>query len=156
MKINLLFGNLNGVRSGVTNVDPFCSSPLENYIKGNVFDLDWLADHNECQEIIALDILPWVAAVETDKVLNNYLKKLAHGGRLTLSVPDFGEISRGFLAGKLSLEDVNYLLYGYANGHIKGAVFTINQLAEVLKNKGMKILLKKVENYFAVLIVERP
>lgn len=159
MKLNLLIDNPGDVRSGYVNVDPLApeSSP-DGRVRAHLHDLSVVVDDGEAAEIVALDVLDYFPQAQADDVLSGWLKKLAHGGRLTIGVVDLKEVARGVVQHTLSAEDVNELLHGKQEQpwQFRKASYTAGQLAEVLGNLGYKILARRVQGHRAVITVERP
>lgn len=154
VKVNLLINRPDDVRSGYLNLDPAATPESRD---GRVHtDLGILAevDAGECQELVAHDILDAFPIDRVDAVLGIWLSKLAHKGRLSLSVPDLREVSRAYLAGGLTAEQANLLLHG--DHYRRQCSFSIQQLCDVLSSKGYKIVTAKVANFHAILTVERP
>ncbi len=159
MKLNLLLDNPGDCRSGFINVDP-CAPDGDEFgrVRGEIWRLDAIADAGEVAEIVALDLLDNCQAMEVDDVLVGWLSRLKHGGMLTLSVVDLREVSRSVLNGNISIMDANELLFGKQERpwQFKKSVFTLSQLVEVLGNLGYRIIAQRVQNYRAVITVERP
>lgn len=159
MKLNLLLDNGADLRSGFINVDPIApENDEQGRLKSDVSNLDDVCCDNEADEIVALDILDYYPGGAADKILSNWLRKLKHGGKLTFSVVDYREVARAVLANSISPDDVNELLYGKQEKkwQFKKGAFTLQQLVEVLSNMDYKVLSKRVQNYRAVITVERP
>jgi hypothetical protein len=89
-------------------------------------------------DIYASHILEHFSHQEIEQVLDNWLAKLAPGGRLRLSVPDFEQIARRYLAG----EPID--VQGYAMGSQltsndqHGTIFDREMLTELLIQRGME------------------
>jgi hypothetical protein len=149
VKVNLLVGNPGGVRSGYINIDVKKAE--------DVADISEHVDAAEASEVVALDIIDRFPASDGDKVLDNWLSRLARGGVLTMSFVDVREVARGILSGKLSPEDIQELLHGRPEvpHDERRASYTVAQLAEVLANRGYTVLKKRVENYRGVVSVRR-
>lgn len=160
MKLNLLLNNPDDVRSGYVNVDPFAPDVEDpaGRLKGDVADLSHCCCDGEATEIVAYDILNYYSGESADVLIQNWLSCLAHGGKLTLSVVDLQEVSRGLLAGTLSLEDANHLLHGEqrADWEFRRCSLTMGRVVEMLENTGYKILHKRVTNHRAYVTCERP
>lgn len=158
MKINLLLDNPGDVRSGFLNLDPFARPDDPARFPCDVADLSAYVDAGEATEIVALDVLDYFPSHQADTVLQNWLSRLAHGGRLTLSVVDAREVARAILAGTISMDDVNELVMGRQekDWQQKKVLLTINQITVPLENLGYKVLAKRVQNYRAIVTVERP
>ncbi len=158
MKINLLIDNPGDYKNGYNNIDPFAPETNGDLrLKSDISNLDSLVDDGEANEILALEILEYFPGNVIDDILQNWLKKLAHGGILTISGVDFTEIARGFLSSNLSLEDVNELLLGKQekSWQTKKSVFTLLKLVEVFEGLGYKILKKRIYNYRAIISIQR-
>lgn len=159
MKLNLLIDNPGDCRSGYVNVDPLTPDDCsDGRVRAHLHDLSPVADDGEAVEIVALDVLDYFPAAQADEVLQGWLRKLAHGGRLTVGVVDLKEVCRGVLAHTLSDEDANELLHGRQERphQFRKASFTLGKLAEVLGNLGYKVLAKRVQGHRAIITVERP
>ena len=158
MRVNLLLNNPGDVRSGYLNIDPFSPGDDPDRVNGDVLDLSHTLDDGEASELLAHDILDFCPNGNADVVLNSWLKKLAHGGQLSLSVTDLREVARAVLADRLSLEEANRLLFGEQREpwQFKKCVFTLSQLTETCQNKGYRILNQRLRDYKAYLTVERP
>lgn len=155
MKVNLLINNAADVRSGYLNIDPFAQSDDgAGRFKCGLDRLDLLVDPGECEELVAHDVLDAYPAQSVDAVLDHWLSRLAHGGTIALSVVDMREVARAFLAGSLNLEEANKLLHGV--GVTKKSTLSVDILSDVLEGKGMKVLVRRVENYRAVVVAQRP
>lgn len=158
MKINLLLDNTGDVRSGYINIDPFApDNDAAGRLKGDISNLDHVVDDGEAIEIIALEVLDYFPGHQADAILTNWLKKLARSGRLTLSVVDVREVARAICANEMSPEDINEHLHGKQEKpwQYRKSAYTLTQIAEVLGNLGYKILARRVQNFRAVITVER-
>lgn len=153
MKINLLINNPKGCRQGYLNIDPLAPMGAEA-VKGDPTKLDDFVCENEATEILALEILDKFSPDKVDNILDHWLSRLAHKGRLTISVVDLYEIARGVVCESINVEIANNLLYGT---NVKNnSAFTLDQLSMVLENKGYKVIKKFIENNRAYVTVERP
>lgn len=159
MKINLLFNNPYDVRSGYLNIDPYAGpNDQAGRIPGDINNLDDLVSAGEATEVVALDILDKFPRQYVDQILTHWLSRLAHGGRLTISVIDLYEVAKAFLNEAIDVDKTNTLLHGdpETKGKQVHTNFTLAQLNEVLTNKGFKVLRRCVENNYAIITVERP
>lgn len=116
--------------------------------------LTGLFDLGELAELTCHDVLDAYAAEDVDRVLSHWLSLLRHGGRLTLSVVDLGEVARGFASGGLSVDAANELLHG--GPRPRRCSMHMEQLCSVLRNRGMRVLRAGFEDYRAVITCERP
>lgn len=159
MKVNLLLDNPDGVLGGYVNIDQFTPpDDTTGRIGGEVGDLSHTVDAAEAEEIVALEILDFFPAKRTDHVLDNWLSRLAHGGTITVSVVDTREVARGVLNRQLTMETLNGLLYGEQKRpwEFRKAAYTMEQLVEVFRGKGLKILQKRLVNFRAYVTAQRP
>lgn len=158
MKINLLYNNPYDVRSGYINIDPFAQmGDPAGRISGDLNNLEDLVCANEATEIVAHDLLDKFPAEYVDQILDHWLSRLAHKGKLTVSVIDVYEVGKSILTNLLNMDQIQILLHGQpVKGHTVLTAFTLEQLDNVLSNKGYKVLKKFVENHRAIITVERP
>lgn len=158
MKLNLLINNPGGARSGYVNVDPIAPDGDADRIKGQLEDLNHVCDAAEVAEIVAHDILDFFPAPMADKVLDHWVSRLAHGGTLTVSVVDLLEVSRAFVARSLDTHQANELLHGKQGQpwEVRMATYHVPVLVDVLARKGLKIMMKRISNYRAVVVAQRP
>lgn len=152
MKLNLLINSPKDIRSGYLNIDP-AADGKDSRQTGDLSKLE-MADAGECDEIVAHDILDAYAGENVDIVLNNWLTKLAHKGKLTLSFVDTNAIARALLNCDIDLETFNVYIHG--STYVKKSCFTLSHIADVLAKLGYNILIKRLENYRATIVIERP
>ena len=155
MKVNLLLNNAGEARNGYLNVDPFAPDASEDgRVKCPVDKMNGFVEANECTELVAHEVLDAFSMRQVDEVLSHWVGRLAHGGKLAISVVDAKEVSRAYLAGKLSNDDFNALIHG--DRYHRQCSLTLLQLVDVVKAFGLNILLKRVENFRAIVVGERP
>lgn len=159
MKLNLLIDNPDDVRSGYVNIDPF-AEPCDPHgrVKGALHDLGHTVDDGEASEIVANDVLDYHPGAVLDDVLNNWLKKLARGGTLTVSTVDVREVARLVWFGNVDINEANNLLHGEQKKEwqLRKVSLSLPHLVEVLEAKGFKVLQKRIHNLRAVVTVQRP
>ena len=159
LKVNLLWDSPDDVRNGYVNFDEHAPIPDQaGRIKASVQNLDHFVEAGEADEIVSNDILNYLSADEGDAALTNWLSKLAHGGKLCVSVVDVREVSKKCLANVITIEDTNVLLHGDQEKphRFRKTSFTLPLLIEVFTNRGFKVLTKRIQNSRAVIVVERP
>lgn len=162
MKLNLLMYSDN-VLAGYRNIDPYPKFQSEQTFSaeketGDVQNLDRLVDDGECEEIVALDIIDFVASNLKHQVIDNWIKKLAHGGKLTIGGHDLYSTAKALIVGTLSLDDSRSILYGdstFAFGN-RRTLFEVNEIVELLKSKGLVIASKHLQNNKYVISAVRP
>jgi hypothetical protein len=152
VRLNLLLDNHADARSGYLNLS---AKPGEGITQCAVDKLEAVVDCNEVSELVAYDILDTVPTEQADALLTHWLSRLAHGGELTISVVDVGEVARDFLHNKLDINQFNSLIHGETICPRRCAL-SLNYLCAVLENKGMIVLKKRVHNYRAIVSCRRP
>lgn len=158
-KVNLLIDNPAGVLSGYDNIDPFTPDDDKfGRIKGDISNLNHEVDDGEVEEILAYGILNYYGGAHVDAILSNWVSKLAHGGMLTVSCVDLRSVCREYLSGSLPIEDANQILYGTHSEpwDFRKSVFSIDIVEQVLRNKGLKILSKRLHKTLMYITCERP
>lgn len=155
MKVNLLLNGKSDIRSGYLNIDPGTPDGCaDGRVKADLVTFGGLVEDGEATEIVAFEILDAFAADHVDEVLDSWLKKLAHGGTIAITVIDLKDVARSVIGGVVGLEEANVLLHGSA--YRRQCSLTVSQLAAVLEGKGLKVIIKRVQNFRATVVAERP
>lgn len=153
-KINLLIDEKDSVLNGYINIDPFADG-TDSRIQGDISNLDHLVDDAEADEIIAKDIIGFFEINRVDSIIDNWLKKLAKGGKLILYFLDLESCVQAYIEGKINHEQLNRLVYGDQNkawNFRNNSLFLIES-CDIFKNKGYKILKSSIVNDFYGMIV---
>lgn len=157
VKLNLL---LNGedVLSGYINVDPYVDDDKQGKVQATLDNLDEFVDDAEAVEIRAVDILDFFPYEKSDALVNHWIKKLAHGGKLIIGVVELVEVAKGICNYSLDVDQANLFLHGEQkfDWQNRKANFTLSQIATYLESKGLKILKKRVSNYRCIVEAQRP
>lgn len=149
MKLNLLLDEVNSLNS-YTNV---------KHIDCALNQLDPVVDDGEAEEIRAIDILDYFPLKECDKLLQHWVSKLKHGGRLIIQVVDLMLVAKGIIREHILPYDANLFLHGEQRNpsDFRLSNYTINQLVNILEKAfGLTIIRKRLENYRAIIEAERP
>lgn len=156
MKINLLINSTN-VRKGFINVDPF-ATPNDGKLRGNVGNLDGIVDDAECEVLVCDDVLDFIPQDVSGDVLVNWIKKLRHGGTITIGGVDLREVSLAFSRQEIDLQSANILIYGNQRLPVsyRKSSSTIQHVIGLLKSRGLDILDKKVDSCFYSVTARRP
>lgn len=156
MKVNLLLSG-DGPRSGFLNIDPFAPPDDALKTRGDICNLDEYVDDAECDELIALDVLDFLPSPELDNVLDNWIRKIRHGGTIVIGGVDIREVANGLIRQELTLEQANKLLYGTQTAPFdyRKASLTLQKLVEIFQARGFKILQKRVSDFFYHVKAER-
>jgi hypothetical protein len=155
MKLNLLLDNADGVRDGYVNIDPLSSNDTSR-VAADVFNLNHTYDAGEVEEIVAFDILDYCYGPAANEVVDHWISKLQHGGKLVIGTLDAREVSRAYLNGRITLEDFNNLIHAKKGNAGRMCTLTMPHLVEALEGKGMKILQKRISEYRCIITCERP
>jgi len=163
VKLNLLMYSDN-VMAGYTNLDPYpiFSNKGQAFstekVMGDVQNLDNIADDGECEKIRAMEVLDYVTLANKIPVIHNWMKKLQHGGILTVSGFDLYSISLSIKNGVLEGDEARLVLYGppsFPFG-VRQGLFTIEEVVNIFTASGLNILKKSVANYQYLVSGQRP
>lgn len=153
MKLNLL-RNSNRVMSGHLNVDIL---PGENKVQGDIANLDPLVDNASCTDIVARNVLEYVPHPEIVNILNHWISKLRHGGKLTIVTTDLRSIAKSIIRDALEPSDYLSLLYGEQRNafDIKRSILTLGTLSALLESAQLKITNKSMDSFEFSITAER-
>lgn len=96
----------------------------------------------EATEIIAEDVLEYTEYEQYQTIIQSIAKKLEHGGTLVVSCADVYELASNIQNRKLSIEEINSLLF--RSPKIK-SVYTHIELFNLINKCGIQIVHKRVE-----------
>ena len=155
MKINLLMAS-DDVLSGYLNIDPYGSS--KDKVQGTVFDLADHVDDGEATEIVATEVLEYIDRLNLDGTINNWISKLAHGGKLVIGGTELYEVCKAASLFIINADQTNALLYGDPTKPFlqKKNSLTVPMMTAVLKSKGLKVLQQRVHGFKFTVVGERP
>ena len=158
MKVNLLLDNPNGAIKGYCNIDPLCNGS-DGRNKGDITNLDWAFDGGELEHIIINDILSYFPFPELNKILTNWIQKLAINGVITIRGVDFEEVCRGLTLGILNIKDASIMIYGHQQKgwDVRKSSLSILEVIKYLETMvaGLKITKKILDNYSYVVEAQR-
>lgn len=146
MKINLLFNNTNDMIEGYINLD---LTKLDKPLDKTLLEA---ADLNECDEIVAHDIIRYYRS--QNDIISLLSRFVSLGGKLVLIFYEFDETVRAYQEGRLSLQELQNILYGQI-GEVN-CTPTLEQVSEIVEQLGFKISRKKINNITALIVAERP
>lgn len=139
MKLNLI-RDKNQELTGYTTV----SSQFDN--------LDTLlVDDGEAEEIRAVGVLSLYISVDAEKVVNHWIRKLKHGGKLTVICPDIFDISLAINSGAMSIATANQLLYNEQRSCV-----SLTIVEDMFVATGLNIITKRINDYHFTITGERP
>lgn len=136
MKLNLLIGG--AALNGYLNADQVFNGQSDR-VQAELQDLDPIVDHNECEEVLALDILDFMPLSMRQKTLHGWMTKVAHGGTITLSCLDLNEFTRQVYNGNLhDTYQVNQILFGPVTHtwSIRKSICTLSDTVQMIMSTG--------------------
>ena len=94
-----------------------CQGPATTNDQERVYaelqNIDNMVDHNECTDVLALDVIDYLPLGLRHNVINHWCTKVAHGGTITLSGLNLQEVTRLIFNGKISdVAEINRIVYG--------------------------------------------
>lgn len=158
MKVNLLLDNPGGVRSGYLNIDPYAEPDDPRRQRASPAALDEVVCDAECSEFVAINVLDYYPIYDVNTVFDHWVKKLAHGGSLIVSVVDTEEVARLWVADCISPQDAAELLYGKQKRiwEVRKSPHTLASVAEMFRSRGLQIVEQRVRNAIVLVKGTRP
>lgn len=129
--------------NGYTNIDPI---PGEGKVVGDFHSLDAFCQDSECLEILAPDLLDYVHGSDILNVVDNYVKKLRHGGRIIIGGTDFVEVAKKVATGEMHVHEANVAIFGKSKlaWESKQGCYSVADLVGLLTEKGLLLEVKRV------------
>jgi hypothetical protein len=163
MKLNLTFNHENTL-SGFVNINPFLPNGADVLqgdtpkIRHDFTNLDQICDNSECETIIADYVLSFYGSRDVDNILNHWISKLRHNGKLIICDYDIYQICKGVGNYTIDLAHANALLYGtQANQwNFRRSLISSADLAKALQRCGLKIYKNRINNFNFVVEANRP
>jgi hypothetical protein len=154
VKINIL-RNSNEVLNGYINVDNF---PGPDKVQCDVTNLDTIVDDSFATEIIAKNILEYYEYTKVGPIMGGWLKKLRHGGKITIVATDYRAVSRAIMREMITPEQSLQLLYGTQQTNLlcKKCSFTVDMLKSIFQQAGLNITNIVLANFQICITGERP
>ncbi len=158
VRMNLLVGNEADIREGWTNIDPLAPENDHRRIRANPMNLDPVCDAGEVDELVAHDLIDTLPYREANEVLDHWISRLAHGGTITLSCVDTLEVTKMFQNRSLMMGQLNALLHGEQteSWKFRQGSYHLGQLANILTSKGLVVLQKRIHQFRAIIVAQRP
>ena len=157
MKINLMYGSGQKLQ-GFLNINPIPNED-EDVITSDVTNLDFFVDDAEAEVIIARDVINFLPRRYMTAATNHWVKKLRHGGRIVMGGLDIYSLSRDVISKKISLHDLNIILYGSESPSwdVRTNIFNMESLVSYLKTDcGLTIMKSRIDKYEIVVEAIRP
>lgn len=140
MKVNLTVKGDN--ISGYLNIDASVGEDIVE-LKG--------VDDAEATEIIASDVINFVTIDSIERLLDGWIKKLRHGGKLIIGGVEIDEVCKAFIHRAIDFQMFNQLIHNGRTSHIP-----INDLEKILIQKGLVIEKKRIDSFNMILETRRP
>lgn len=111
MKLNLGCGN--DIRNDYLNIDVGqVNLPPNIFRSGDVTNLDWVAQDNSVDEILALNILQYIELPKVDSTFINWTQKLKVGGSVKILVNDLYAYADMFVNKQMPIQQLVMTLFG--------------------------------------------
>ena len=156
MKINLMYGKGQKLPR-FTNINAIPTDE-DDVMVMDPSNLDFFVDDAEAEAIIAYDVINFLPRESMISTIEHWVKKLRHGGSIIVGGIDSCAIARDVVASKISLQDLNILLYGseIPNWDVRRNIFTMQSLVDHLKSLGLKIVKSRIDKYEIAVEAMRP
>jgi len=151
VKLNLIYFD-DDILSGYINIHPWAMSEQEDPIVriGNLFNLGIFVDDSEANEIIANKVVDYLSPQEFDQAIGEWIKKLRHGGQLTIIGTDLYMVLKDAISFKISAKKANKLIFGQQSQEfiLKRQLLNCRGVALLLEKEfGLEILEQKYDGY---------
>lgn len=129
--------------SGYTTVDPVGG---DGKIALDFRNLDQVAHPSECDEILADKILDYIHGSELYGVVEHWVSKLAHGGKIILGGRDVVSVAKLIVTGALNNADSNKMLYGLERSAwgVSYGMYECSEIVGILSELGLVIDKKRI------------
>ncbi len=141
MKLNL--GIDISLMSGYTTIDP---AGGQDKVCLDIRNIDSVVDNGECEEINASRILDHIHGSQLYSVIQHWVSKLAHGGKIILGGKDILEVSKLVVTGSIGNSDSNKVFYGVNNSSLglQRGMYECNEIVSILSELGLHIDKKRI------------
>lgn len=157
MKINLLYGHGDFLQSHL-NINPFSLEETESMKIGDIRNLDGWVDDAEATEIIAMDVIDYFSLAEVNPILDHWISKLRHGGKIVIGGCDALDAAKALSQYELDLQTFNMLIHGTQDQpHLyKKTTLTLIGIVEYFREHGLKIIKQRKHGINYVVEAKRP
>jgi len=154
MKVRITVGAEEKL-NGYINLDPI--SKFDS-LDTDLRNLDGIVEDAECSEIIAEEVIDFVGRQEVYPILDHWISKLRHDGKIFLSFYDTRQIAKAFFRGKINLDEFNMIVHGTfsASWDIRLSHTTVEELSTFLESRGLVITKKTLDGLKATIGAIRP
>lgn len=140
MKLNIKCGS--DVRNGYVNVDND-TTVTGNVNHGGLESLDWVCEHGDAEEIIAVNALRFIQTDQTDAVLQNWCSKLKDEGTITIQDTDLHLASKSFSNDQIDLQEFSSMIFGLKHNMPFRSGIDMRTVVSKLKDLGLTITNKR-------------
>lgn len=147
MKVNLLNNSHETYPDFDINLDPYAQQG-DGKIKGNLANLDEHVENGEATFILSKFILEFMDSNTMKLAMDNWVRKLAFGGKLHLTGYDSKALAREYTLGGVDEVEFNRMLYGDNSTpwNKKSQILSLKIILNELQNRGLTIEKACVQN----------
>jgi hypothetical protein len=140
--------------SGYVNIDP---RPLPTDYEVTVHpngieNIDNIIGQAECLELIADDCINHVPGTKLLDCITNWVSKLRHNGKLTITGNDAEVLCKAYLNGELDTKEFNEALFEKSNK----SCFTSDDIGIILTTLGLRLTSKQLQGHKYIITAKRP
>lgn len=154
MKIRITVGEKEKL-NGYINIDPITKF---DGLSVDVRNLDSVVSDAECTEIISEGVIDFLNREDFVLAINNWVKKMRHGGKIVVTSIDALEVAKSFSRKKIDIEVFNAAMHGgFSEGwDIFLSHTTLEELSSVLERFGLIITKKRINGIKLIVEAKRP
>ncbi len=117
--------------------------------------IDKYLDDGEAEEIKLDGVLDFLQGRKLEGLVSGLTKKLKIGGKLTFLFTDIYTCCREYTFQRITWDQLNDLIHGNKGGPKKEMAIGLHDLATHLQSIGLKIVLKRLNGFQAIVSAER-
>ena len=154
MKLRITVGSEQKI-NGYINIDPV--SQFDD-LQVDLRNLDSVADDAECSEILAEEVIDFVHREEVYPLLDHWIGKLRHGGKIFVSFYDTRQIVKAYYRGKIDDDEFNQIVHGTfsAPWDIRLSHTTLEEISMFFQARGLTVTKKTLDGLKATIGATRP
>lgn len=148
--------------SSYLNIDP---SPNIEKDKIGQFDcylcdirnISELVEEAGCEELL-VETLDYIRSGEIIEVIQHWISRLRHKGKIIIKGTNLESAVKKFLNGEITTLDLNILLFGEGNHpwSYKNGCINLEEVDEILRKGGLKIVSKQIIGTEFIIAAQRP
>lgn len=137
--------------------------PIKGYININpmegkdFYNLEGI-EPASCFQIVADGMIDYIPLDKIVPVLNYWITRLRHGGKIVVGGTDSMEVCRRYYSGEISTLEFNESVHGTHDSawNFKQSQSNLMEITEVLQTIGLKIIKRKLIKHNYIIEAERP